>query len=252
VTFIRQCPQCGKDISYKHKDSCNKAEARQTLCRKCIQNSPETRAKLSNTAKKRWADPDCNLRDPDILERRAEAMRKHWENPDSALNQANIPAVVSRAMKKYWNDPVWRETQIVKISEAWDDLARRDRQADMMARAWRNPASALGTADDLAKRTQAQRDRYARLGIDYDRDRPRQYELQLWSRQIRERDEHTCQECGVIERLHAHHIKPKSKHPELALDLDNGITLCVDCHEKKHLWLKKYLKSRAKSQPEVV
>ena len=34
--------------------------------------------------------------------------------------------------------------------------------------------------------------------------------------------------------LHAHHIHPTSTHPDLALRLDNGTTLCVSCHRKEH------------------
>lgn len=30
----------------------------------------------------------------------------------------------------------------------------------------------------------------------------------------------------------AHHVKPLEKYPELALDLDNGMGVCRDCHEK--------------------
>jgi len=31
-------------------------------------------------------------------------------------------------------------------------------------------------------------------------------------------------------RIQAHHIFPKSKFPELAYDLKNGICLCMNCH----------------------
>jgi len=31
--------------------------------------------------------------------------------------------------------------------------------------------------------------------------------------------------------LNAHHIKRLVDHPELGCDLDNGITLCEDCHK---------------------
>ena len=45
-----------------------------------------------------------------------------------------------------------------------------------------------------------------------------------WSKAVRDRDG-KCQECGKTTDLHAHHIKPKSTHPELALVLENGKTL---------------------------
>lgn len=54
-----------------------------------------------------------------------------------------------------------------------------------------------------------------------------------WSRQVRLRDNYTCQKCGG-EGLFAHHIKPKKSYPELAFDLNNGITLCNVCHGIEH------------------
>ncbi len=58
--------------------------------------------------------------------------------------------------------------------------------------------------------------------------------LTAWATQIKERDGWICQECGSTENLHAHHIKPKVEFPELALDLDNGIALCEQCHDGIH------------------
>lgn len=54
-------------------------------------------------------------------------------------------------------------------------------------------------------------------------------------RQIFERDDYTCVSCGSKSKyLNAHHIKPVYKYPELEHTLDNGITLCIDCHADKH------------------
>lgn len=50
-----------------------------------------------------------------------------------------------------------------------------------------------------------------------------------------ERDSYTCQKCNKKGgNLNAHHIKTWAKHPSLRLDIDNLLTLCVDCHMKLH------------------
>lgn len=56
-----------------------------------------------------------------------------------------------------------------------------------------------------------------------------------WRRQVLEHDDHTCQDCGAEPEVpHTHHIKSKSEHPELKTDVDNGVTLCEDCHADRH------------------
>lgn len=56
-----------------------------------------------------------------------------------------------------------------------------------------------------------------------------------WRRAVKERDDFTCQICGVRGgRLHSDHIKPFATHPESRFDLDNGRTLCVECHRAHH------------------
>lgn len=56
-----------------------------------------------------------------------------------------------------------------------------------------------------------------------------------WHRQVLERDNHTCCKCGAADKkVVTHHIKPMWSHPELYADLDNGITVCKDCHREIH------------------
>jgi hypothetical protein len=56
-----------------------------------------------------------------------------------------------------------------------------------------------------------------------------------WRKSVFERDKYTCQSC--FEKggtLHPHHIKPFAKFPKLRFELNNGITLCEDCHREIH------------------
>jgi 5-methylcytosine-specific restriction protein A len=45
-------------------------------------------------------------------------------------------------------------------------------------------------------------------------------------------DNPCCAACGSLRKLNVHHMKPFHLHPELELDPDNLITLCMDndCH----------------------
>lgn len=55
-----------------------------------------------------------------------------------------------------------------------------------------------------------------------------------WRNAVKERDGYKCRECGATDRLHAHHVKSWNDYPDLRFDVDNGLTLCVRCHQKAH------------------
>lgn len=58
-------------------------------------------------------------------------------------------------------------------------------------------------------------------------------EYRLWRKAVFERDDYTCQVCGKRGgRLHPDHIKRFSMFPELRFEVDNGRTLCEDCHKQ--------------------
>jgi 5-methylcytosine-specific restriction endonuclease McrA len=57
--------------------------------------------------------------------------------------------------------------------------------------------------------------------------------IRAWALQVRARDT-ACLYCGSTSNLHAHHILSKVKHPDWALFLNNGITLCEPCHIIEH------------------
>lgn len=56
-----------------------------------------------------------------------------------------------------------------------------------------------------------------------------------WRKAVYERDDYTCQICGKRGgTLNAHHIKHFAKNKDLRTDINNGITLCEDCHKAIH------------------
>ena len=57
--------------------------------------------------------------------------------------------------------------------------------------------------------------------------------LATWSTKVKERDNYQCQFCftGKMSDLEAHHVVPRLRFPKIQYDLDNGITVCFDCHK---------------------
>ena len=55
-----------------------------------------------------------------------------------------------------------------------------------------------------------------------------------WQREVRERDNYTCQfpGCGLYrKKIDVHHIAKKSQRPDLKFTVSNGICLCREHHD---------------------
>ena len=67
-----------------------------------------------------------------------------------------------------------------------------------------------------------------------DKGRP-PFPVARWRSEVFERDDYRCRDCGSRGvQLQAHHVVPWHSAPDLRFDVDNGITLCRDCHHKRH------------------
>lgn len=61
-------------------------------------------------------------------------------------------------------------------------------------------------------------------------------EFYQWRKAVLQRDNHICQDCGGIEKIDAHHIRSIIDYPEGIFDIDNGLALCEDCHNRHTFW----------------
>lgn len=63
------------------------------------------------------------------------------------------------------------------------------------------------------------------------------FEYDNWRNAVFKRDDYTCQCCGRRSRvgdsvtLHAHHLENFALNSDLRFDIDNGVTLCYECHD---------------------
>jgi len=77
-------------------------------------------------------------------------------------------------------------------------------------------------------------------GVAFHRAERSTSEYITWRRRVFERDDYTCRKCGRRSRsgtavfLNAHHINNWKDNVSLRYDVDNGITLCKDCHIEFH------------------
>ena len=82
--------------------------------------------------------------------------------------------------------------------------------------------------------------------LEYHKNNPQQKQSTTWrqgvnrwtsqiAHLVHEKNGYTCQRCASREKkLHAHHIIPVLVDPTLAKDIDNLVSVCVDCHHDIH------------------
>lgn len=62
----------------------------------------------------------------------------------------------------------------------------------------------------------------------------RSLEMAQWREEVFKRDSYQCQFCGTNRSLNAHHLFSYKGYPQFAYDVENGVTLCRQCHSALH------------------
>lgn len=66
-------------------------------------------------------------------------------------------------------------------------------------------------------------------------------EYKRWRIGVLIRDNFTCQTCKIVgTSIEVHHIKSFAKNKELRLDINNGISLCINCHKEVDEYRKRF------------
>ncbi len=60
------------------------------------------------------------------------------------------------------------------------------------------------------------------------------FEHNIWKDKVKNRDNNRCINCGNPDNLHAHHLQSFHAYPDKRIEVDNGVTLCDDCHVDFH------------------
>lgn len=68
-----------------------------------------------------------------------------------------------------------------------------------------------------------------------DRRERKSTEFKNWRKEVFERDGYLCRSCQEKKKIiHPHHLLSFAKYKEDRFNVDNGITLCEDCHKLFH------------------
>ena len=166
-----------------------------------------------NLRKRIWSE--------EARKRKSEITRKLWQNPE--FREKMIKAHKG-SLGKHW-----------KLSEETKERMRKAAKERLKRKEVRIK---------LSKSHQGEKCYRWKGGVTRENKKIRQnIEFRLWREAVFARDNWTCQKCGARSGngkevyLHPHHLQNFAAYPELRFAIDNGITLCRDCHKKFH---KKY------------
>jgi 5-methylcytosine-specific restriction endonuclease McrA len=204
---------------------------------KVFNSDPELVAKRVASFKQTVSDPDVRLA-------YSERARKRESDPDRKMRK-------SASLRETYSDPEIRKQCVDRAHAQHQRPDAKERHRAACLEAQGRPETKLKKSESLRRVMKDLRnERESRIANSLrqggngdltriDADKVREFKWRnspgyVWQQAVKSRDGFKCQSCGSSEDLHAHHIKQRARFPELALDLDNGTTLCRPCHLKEH------------------
>lgn len=218
-TKHKPCPICGKLILFE-SFTCVDCGHKKRIG---VKVSPETRKRMSEAQKGKFF---------------SEATRKKISERQKGRHMSEETKIkIGEAHKgeKHWTwgKPRPEETR-QKISKALTGVKLSEERKKNIGNAGRGKKQ---SEERRRRRSEASKGNKTHLwkgGINPINDTIRKgVDYKIWRESVFKRDNWTCRECGNRGgRLDPHHIKPFAFYPELRFNIDNGLTLCHDCHKK--------------------
>lgn len=217
----KMCQECGKEF-VKHRDTSNAQWVQRIYCsRKCSHVvlrgrfvSKETRDKIrkSNTGKTHSTDTRKKLSTQNLGRtpwNKGISMAPETKNKLSTSLKGKVSAMKGRKHSAESNE----KNRLAHIGRPNPNRGIKVHTCGPLNGNWKGGVS---------KRNKTSRQLHMET-----------IEYKNWRRMVFERDNYTCVLCGIRGgKLNADHIKRYADFPELRLDVDNGRTLCEDCHKK--------------------
>ena len=128
---------------------------------------------------------------------------KHTKESIEKMRQSKL-----KKPTKYWSGKTFKQTEDTKIKKSLAAIKNGQKPPSPLGRRKENPVT------PEIKRL--------RMSLEY----------KLWRESVFKRDNYTCIWCfSKSKKLNADHIKRFAHYPELRFAIDNGRTLCEDCHK---------------------
>ena len=201
--YERECPDCGKVLSYRWKRNLERAKRKGAKCPACAKigakHSEESKRKVSKALKG----------------------KKHSEETKRKMSESHSGMKHSEESKKKMSEA----KKGMKHSEETKRKMSEVRKGRKISEEHRVKLSIAGGGDGNIER----------LNSGAYQNRRRGAKSVNLRKECLERDNYTCRICGQRgDKLNAHHILPWAKHKEFRYELWNLVTLCVPCHKEEH------------------
>ena len=230
----RTCPVCNKEMLYKSTDAATKANKLNDVCKSCSLKGRRPSEQCIEAARLAVTGRTLSKEHVQIIKNANTGLKRSEETKKKMSEAMKGRYFSEETIQKMSNSAKNRPPISEDTREKFAKLkigtthSHSDASKEKIAKAHIGRSHSDGSKRNMKI---AQNKRYFR---EPDWTVPFTVgELRTWASRAKRKTPY-CEDCGAVEELHAHHIKPKCIYPDLALVEDNVKVLCKACHMQFH------------------